>query len=593
MAMPAMHIIEHGTPLLPSGMLYPRGVAQLYLMAASVMAFGASEWALRLPSVLCGELLIVLAFVIGRRFLQPRWNLAFTAAVAFLPEFIADSQTARMYVFLVTCVAGYIALLFAWERTGRARFLGAAVAVLLLGMQFHTLAVFAAFLTLFPGLLHGDKRQFLQGVIAFAAIVAGFALIDHWVASQYPTTPQLEGVQPPPVGPKAGTAIPWFSPWLLGIAAVAAGWLSWLIVRRLQNARLAVVAGIAIALGLLAQGLFFHHVATLLLLTGLILVQRNGGIAPARLALLAGVSVGLTLVQLYLLHANGVPSLRLALGAMTGWPSVWPFLMIGQYSQGAAVLVAAGIAVALWRLAHRERIPDHVLFVVLGVWMPLLLIGLFAWDIPFRYAAAQSLPLLLGAFAAVQWLFGNLRRAASVNAARQARTAAVLAAVACLLVVNPIALGRAVDPRYGVYPDHKGAAEFIRSQKLGPRDIVVAEDVLQQTYYLGRVDYWLISKQVAAQFVHTVGGEIRDFYTNTRLIGTGDDLERLIERTDRGAIYVVGSGEDQEDGRRHMRGFGIYETLQSPRVQAVYQGRDGLTTVWKVPPPAAMSAARK
>ena len=36
MAMPAMQILESGLPVLPSGMLYPRAVSQLYLMASSV-----------------------------------------------------------------------------------------------------------------------------------------------------------------------------------------------------------------------------------------------------------------------------------------------------------------------------------------------------------------------------------------------------------------------------------------------------------------------------------------------------------------------------------------------------------------------------
>ena len=119
MALPVMNLVEHGSPLMPSGMFYPRAVAQLYLMAASVLAFGQSEWALRVPSALCGVLLIILTWKVGARFLTPLWNLALTAAVAFLPSFIEDAQTARMYVFLVTCVAGYMAFLFAWERSGR------------------------------------------------------------------------------------------------------------------------------------------------------------------------------------------------------------------------------------------------------------------------------------------------------------------------------------------------------------------------------------------------------------------------------------------------------------------------------------------
>jgi hypothetical protein len=35
MAMATMHILKDGRPLLPSGMLYPRGLTELYLMALS------------------------------------------------------------------------------------------------------------------------------------------------------------------------------------------------------------------------------------------------------------------------------------------------------------------------------------------------------------------------------------------------------------------------------------------------------------------------------------------------------------------------------------------------------------------------------
>jgi len=159
MVLPAMHLLQYGTPDMPSGFLYPRAIGQLYLMAGSVLGFGRSEWAWRFPSAVCGVLLIVLTWVAGRRFLVPRWNLALTAAVAFLPDFIADAQTARMYVFLVTGVTGFMALLFTWERTGRTGFLVAAVIEMAVSLQFHTLSIFAAWLCFLPGLVSGDRRK--------------------------------------------------------------------------------------------------------------------------------------------------------------------------------------------------------------------------------------------------------------------------------------------------------------------------------------------------------------------------------------------------------------------------------------------------
>jgi len=112
MALPAAHILQHGTSYLPSGMFYARGIAQIYAMAASMMAFGESEWAMRIPSLVCGLLLIELGYFYGRRFLAPAWNMAFVGALGFLPGLIADSQEARTYIFLLASLVAYTILVF-------------------------------------------------------------------------------------------------------------------------------------------------------------------------------------------------------------------------------------------------------------------------------------------------------------------------------------------------------------------------------------------------------------------------------------------------------------------------------------------------
>jgi hypothetical protein len=300
---------------------------------------------------------------------------------------------------------------------------------------------------------------------------------------------------------------------------------------------------------------------------------------------------------------------------MLGWPSVWPFISVADYSTLAVLAVAASLACGLWLLAHRRPAPDHLLLLVLGVWVPLLMIGFMKWNIPSRYAAAQIMPLLVAAFAAMQWAVGawalrvvRPRHSLTVDGASTGGSSASVASegaapgrffgsaspawiagaagLACLLVVNPLHVAAAVDSGYANHPDHKGAAEFVAGLHPGPQDIIVAEDVLQQTYYLGHVDYWLVNKQVAAPFMHSVNGRWLDFYTDTPLIGSGAELERLVGTPKRGAIYVIGSGENQEDGRSLMRAFGISEALHSPPFRQVFRGRDGFTRVWKVDAPS-------
>jgi hypothetical protein len=86
-------------------------------------------------------------------------------------------------------------------------------------------------------------------------------------------------------------------------------------------------------------------------------------------------------------------------------------------------------------------------------------------------------------------------------------------------------------------------------------------------------------------FMHQVHGRWLDFYTGTPLIGSGSELEQVVERPDRGAIYVIGSGENYENGRSLMRALGIAQALDSPPFRSVYLGRDGVTHVWKVDAP--------
>ena len=591
MAMPTMHIVEHGTPLLPSGMFYPRGVAQLYLMAASVKVFGESEWAMRVPSALFGVLLVLVAWGCGRRFLSPAWNLALAGAVALLPAFIVDAQTARMYGFLVTCVAGYMWFLFRWERSDRIVDLVAAVAILVVGIQFHTLAVFAAFMAFFPGLLRGEPKKVLLGALAFAVIAASFLSIDHWIASQYP--PGAGGDDEGGSGARAADAVPALKLWILAGATVLAAAIAAFAVRTVRGRIAQVCAGLLIAAGLVAEVAFSWHLALLLAVGGLVVAYRSGSVRLVALAPIVVFAAAVAAFELHAVMANGVPSIRQAVGAVIGSPSIWPLLVGAKYSPVVALMLAGGIVVALWRLARRQPIPDFILLALLGVWIPLLLIGWFKWNVPLRYTAAQSFPLLLCGFACAQWAFDRFR-ATSVGPAR-----AVVAAAAGVLVVNPVALSKTVNAGYSTNPDHKGAAEFIRSLPYHPGDILVAEDVLQQTYYLGHVNYWLESKDVAAPFVRTTDGVTRDFYTNTPLLGTAEDLEALIARRDRGAIYVIGSGENQEDGRLLMRGPGIARLLASPIFHEVYRGRDGLTTILKVSPadegpiPAAADVMRR
>jgi 4-amino-4-deoxy-L-arabinose transferase-like glycosyltransferase len=591
MAMAARHILVDGRPILPSGMFYPRGLTQLYLMALSASVFGESEWAWRAPSVFCGVLLTPLAYLASRRYLRPTWSLAFAAAVAFLPALIIDSQTARMYIFLVTLITAMLACVHAWERTDRTGWLFAGVVCLVLGLDMHALAVAAALIFLAPGLARGDARKLLLGGCATLAVIAAYFVIHTWVQAQYPTPSAEFASQVGPSRP-SGSLVPrdfqlafdlalWASGLVIAFFAV---WTTRTVASRLPAAATTLFVFAAIVLQLLV----YYHLAALAYLASSVLAIRYGDArTPRRVALLLAAAAVVLLVHATLLAPVSGTFVRLV-GALIGDPSMWPYVRLAELSPVAALVTAALLGWGCYQLAHRRALPDYWLLAVLGVWAPVFALGAFAWNVPPRYTEMSLPPMLLCAFAASQAVVDRIL-ARRTDGAR-ARWSAALAAACAVALVNPVASARTVNSGYRTHPDHKGAAEFVRSLNIVDEDIILAEDVLQQTYYLGAVDYWLIGPDVARRFVKRAGDRVVDFYTGTPVIATPAMLDELLQENADKRVIVIGSGEDQRSRRRAVRGPALHAAIESDRFVVLHTGRDGLTRVLQAAPRAAAAS---
>lgn len=597
MAMAVMSIVREGAPILPSGMFYPRGMTQLYLMAASVQLFGESEWALRLPSALCGVLVIYLAWLAGRRFLNPYWNLAFAAAVALLPSMIVYSQTARMYIFLLAAVAACMICIFAWERGGRIGWLVGAVAALVFGIELQALAVTTCLLFLMPGLLQGDLRKLLPGAAAAVIVMLSYLLINGWVDSHYPVPPpEYAADLGPPLWDRSRAPADFaltFEVALWG-AGLAIAFFAIHLARAVPPRIASIAVAVLLLAGLMLQLELYYHLAGLLFIVAAVLARRYGGPCIWRRMSIFVLGSGMLALIHFSLLASTPGSLKKIIGALVGQPSIWPYYRMVSFSEVAGVLALAALAWGLWRLMKRGRLPDHVLLGLLGVWIPMFVLGFFVWNMPARYAAASLLPMMVCAFAFAQEVTGWVQTklaAGNVTALKERPLHMVAAGITCVLVVNPIAVADTVNSGYESHPDHKGAAEFMKTQNIVDADVLIAEDVLQQTYYLGKVDYWLMSRHHARRYVELVDGEIRDFYTGSGVISSARMLEDLLREQRDNRIFVIGSGENQSDKRRGMRGD-MDDVLHSSRFEVIYQGRDGLTKVWRATgaPPSRAAA---
>ena len=99
---------------------------------------------------------------------------------------------------------------------------------------------------------------------------------------------------------------------------------------------------------------------------------------------------------------------------------------------------------------------------------------------------------------------------------------------------------------------------------------------------LGKVDYWLREFRDARKFAFIRDGRVLDVYTAAEVIGTGAELEAVLDANAGRVVYVIGSGESFIVG---VRGEGIAEVLASGRLEVAYEGRDGNTKVWKMRTP--------
>lgn len=89
-----------GVPLMPSGVLYTRGLLATYVEAAFLSLFGFSYLIGRLPSILFGVATVAALWQAGRQFWRAEVGLLAALGLALLPEAILWSGRARFYAQL-------------------------------------------------------------------------------------------------------------------------------------------------------------------------------------------------------------------------------------------------------------------------------------------------------------------------------------------------------------------------------------------------------------------------------------------------------------------------------------------------------------
>ncbi|MBW2662029.1 MAG: glycosyltransferase family 39 protein [Deltaproteobacteria bacterium] len=147
----AVHnILEFGVPRFPSGGYYFRGIPQQYLTALSIQLFGDGPFAYRLQSALFSVGTLVMAYFLGRQFLNRSWSIVLVAILAFSSWEIEFSRFARMYAAFEFVTICFFWSLYRHSFNARWKKRYITVALAVTALFTHALGVFLALLLFLP-----------------------------------------------------------------------------------------------------------------------------------------------------------------------------------------------------------------------------------------------------------------------------------------------------------------------------------------------------------------------------------------------------------------------------------------------------------
>ncbi len=125
------------------------------------------------------------------------------------------------------------------------------------------------------------------------------------------------------------------------------------------------------------------------------------------------------------------------------------------------------------------------------------------------------------------------------------------------------------------YPDHKGTGLYVK-KNLKDNDIVIAIDLYQQAYYVGRVDY-RIKGWNAKMDVEDRGG--LNIYTKSKTIHDLSKLLKVLNEAN-GRIWIITENEMLPETRELFVDKAIEKFLEANNLNVVYRGRDRKTKVY-------------
>ena len=599
-SLPSLSLAQGEGNVVPSGMEYRRALLHTYTVALSARAFDVDrDYSYRIPSVVIGIATVLLMFVGTRHFFGPAIAIIVTALVALSEWHILLSRTARMYGPVLFFTMAFVFSAMAWLQNGKLKHLAVAMSSFLIAGSLHLLAIVALPVLVLPALFgKQDHRKLLQGAGLATALGAYAILYDAlYVSVPYASFVRSEmrqvmseaetGNTGPLYDALSGLPLQWPLLVLVAIGLALAVWLvrtTRPLIHPADNL-MRYLATVAIGSSLALSSVFGHAYGVLLSTIMLLLIASP--IDYNRLAHLWKPAVAaflfLTAWFVYRVIDAGFTE---GIKASLRYPFPYLLYQATEYP-GVILFFLIGVADSVFGPPQRH----HKLITVLSLafLIPVYALGVIMEWAPDRYLLPVY-PLVLivassGLLACCTWLAHRL----PVKGLRCPALLGLLLVASGLLGAHGLPQAITHSPTsYGskttgmdVYPDHRAPGCYVRAH-LQPSDIVVAEDALQQHWYVGRVDYWL--RNPAGHTFYSYldeNGHQRDIYVSSQI--TTDDVIEGLTTNFTTRIWVITSGETRSQPEYYLpKGTPQHAWLDSVMREhdARLYGRDGLSAVY-------------
>ena len=616
---------QTGVPEFPSGMIYLRFYPYQWLMVLSTSLFGMNEFGIRLPSVVFGTSMILVAYWLVSRLVDRRTALLVAAAITISFTEVEMARTARMYApFFVIYALAAFAIYRVYFENPEKLFSPWPLLLTAFALSIHQLAYSLAIFFLLAIALNPSRSRIVSLSAQAATVAAGFLFLqkvhefffyraarlanDSAVAVEQNENAGgilqavLNQISIPDIGLLQQLLLyspVGFLPALLLLASAI-----WVI--RASKGVPWYVKGIALTTVLFA----FGHQLNLVfigLLVQLVFLQK--GFAGIRVPIWRATAISciaFALVWLAIVifatkfQVFDLPlasdGFRKTLRMLMDYPN---FRLFWSFPLEHPILAIPLVLGTIWGLNHiaRKTIDPAALFLVGGFWVVLFVNGILKTKFEYlRYNL--HLDVFFLAICAIGilkcdevWQSIHPDSAFENTAKSQGRVSTIIATALLIVSVNPLAAVLTSHRDYhesgtiytafelGVYPDFATPAQYV-SSNLDDDDRILVLDPREYWNYIGRVDFWMYSDNYQSQSFE-VDEIYYDQYLGIPVLSDLPSVENVLTQPGIDDVWIIYS--QSRLAKTRWISDPLKAFLGSLEDQTAYTGRDLETIVIRLP----------